>query len=293
MFVKRGIGATQSLALTFEYELRSYNNINPRLAMLDILCNMLALTFNNAKFWGGANRYFPNQPQFGFLGDQKAFYDGRYGDYIGSVVNQLGDGLGKGLDMIGNLISGILSGDLSSLTGFGKKAGSALLDLQSAKTRPKAVGFHALLSGLPVGEWHVTIGNPYRPIMRIGNLIVEGFDMNLDGHLGVDDFPEHLKFIVNLKSGRPRDKGDLESMFNEGQGRIYYPPKGFIDVANSSSVTGTPGTSVANTAVNPNPNPVGEVDGQTRQPNGGKAFIRAGDSRQDVDFARKLIGTAF
>lgn len=287
----RGIGAEQEFSIVFEYQLRSYNNINPRLAMVDLLANMLALTFNNAKFWGGANRYFPNSPQFGFLGDQKAFYDGRYGEYIGSVVTQLGDGLGKGLDMIGNLISGILSGDLSALTGIAKGGGSALMDLQARKTRPQVLGFHALLTGLPVGEWHVTIGNPYRPIAMIGNLICSGFDFEMDGQLGVDDFPDLLKFTVNLKNGRPRDKGDLESIFTYGEGRSYYPPSGFIDVTNSTSATGKAGVSAK--ATNPSIGTVGVVDGKTRKPAGDRTFIRAGDDRQDIEFARKLIGTAF
>lgn len=281
----RGIGASNEYSINFEYTLRSYNSINPRVAMLDLCCNMLALTFNNAKFWGGANRYFPNQPQFGFLGDQKAFYGGRYGEYIGSVVKQLGDGLGKGLDMIGQLISGILSGDLSSLTGLGKKGGSALMDMQAQKTRPQVLGFHALLTGLPIGEWHLTIGNPYRPILSLGNMIVSNFEMELDGHLGIDDFPSDLKFVIKLKNGRPRDKGDLESMMSLGEGRMYYPPEGFYDVGNLSSTTGVSGISEKKT--------VGNIDGRTRTPKAQKTFIRAGDSRQDVEYCRKLIGTTY
>lgn len=47
-----------------------------------------------------------------------------------------------------------------------------------------------------------------------------------------------MKYTVNLKSGRPRDKGDLESMLIGGEGRTYYPPSGFIDVTNKSASTG-------------------------------------------------------
>lgn len=233
----RGIGAEKEYSIVFEYKLRSLEGVNPKIAMLDLLSNMLALTFNNAKFWGGANRYFPNQPQFGFFGDQKAFYEGRYGDYATSVFDTFKTGFGKIGDALGEIISGIASGDLSALKKYAMKLGGAALDLKSAKSRPAVLGFKALLSGLPVGEWHMQIGNPYNPIMSVGNLICTGFEFEFGNHLGVDDFPDELKFIVNLKDGRPRDKGDVESVFNMGEGRMYYPPTGVLDVGNLSAST--------------------------------------------------------
>jgi hypothetical protein len=278
---QRGIGSKLEFDITFEYELRSYNNINPRLAMLDILCNMLALTFNNAKFWGGANRYFPRSPQFGFVGDEKAFYSGRYGDYMDSVVGQISNGLGDIGDKLGDLVGGILSGNLSGLFDVAKKAGGTFMDLKRAKSRPKVLGFHALLSGLPIGEWHLTIGNPYRPIMMVGNLICKGFEFEMSDHLGVDDFPSQLKFKVKLESGRPRDKGDIESIFNLGQGRVYHPPSGLIDITNTSSTVGnvdaTDGVFKTSSAA---------AAGNTSS----RVFNRANVS---TDFAKKIIGTNY
>src|SRR6185369_16070027 len=129
------------------------------------------------------------------------------------------------------------SGDLSALKKIGAKLAGGALDLQSYKSRPAVVGFKALLTGLPVGEWHLTIGNPYNPMMMIGNLICTGFEFELGGEMGVDDFPDELRFLVKLESGRPRDKGDLESMYLLGEGRGYYPPDGFDDIANLSAST--------------------------------------------------------
>ena len=45
--------------------------------------------------------------------------------------------------------------------------------------------------------------------------------MTLGAGLGADDFPMEVKFEVDLKHGKPRDKGDIENMFNSGRGRIY------------------------------------------------------------------------
>jgi hypothetical protein len=236
----RGIGSELSFSLVFEYELKSYKGINPKMAMLDLIANLFSLVYNNAKFWGGANRYFPNSPQYGFPGGkegQNAYYNGDYGNFLGILGNEMGTAFSNIGNFLSNLMSGLMNGDFSSLTNFGKKAGSTYLDIKSHKTRPKAIGFHSLLSGMPHGEWHVCIGNPLNPIAMIGNLIVEDFELELGESLGLDDFPDSLKFTVNLKSGRPRDKSDLESIFNNGNGKIYYNPKGTVDILNSSAST--------------------------------------------------------
>lgn len=287
---KRGIGATQDLNLVFEYQLRSYANINPRIAMVDLMCNMLALCFNNAKFWGGANRYFPALHTQGFMGDQSKFYEGDYKGYMDSIVTEMSDGIGKGVDLLKSAFNGIMSGDLSGLTNILKGAGTAIMDVQRNKSRPKIIGFRALLTGLPIGEWHLVVGNPFRPITQVGNLIVTSFDFELDGALSADDFPSLLKFTINLQHGRPRDKGDLESMFNLGEGRVYHAPEGRADVGNLSASTG----------VKIKPDNKGNKNNKAKrndtnyfnQPVEGQTIIETRGGN-DVEFVRKLKGTLF
>lgn len=226
----RGVGATMEFNLVFEYQLKSYNNINPRIAMTDLICNLMALSFYNAQFWGGANRYFPGYHQYGMMGNESLFYSGNYGAYAKSFLSDFAGGLGKLADGFMSVINGLISGDMSSLANIGKSVGNAFMDSQRYKSRPPILGYHALLSGSPIGEWHMTVGNPYRPILTIGNLICKGFDLQLvDTQLGVDDFPTGLKYTIKLETGRPMDKGDIESILAYGQGRLYNPPKGLLD----------------------------------------------------------------
>lgn len=286
----RGIGANAQITLTFEYELRSFSGINPRLAMVDLLCNMLALTFNNAKFWGGANRYFPKYQQFGFIGDQEKFYSGDYKGYFNSVGQQAGDLLGKGMNLLSGLLGNLFSGNFGGVADIAKGIGTSVMDFQAAKSRPKVVGLRALLSGLPVGEWHMIAGNPYRPFMTMGNLIVKNFDFEFDGPMSADDMPSNLKFVINLEQGRPRDKGDLESIFSLGQGRVYNPQKGIADVQNMSSSTGTRIT--PNTGGNNN-NPA--KSGSTNafgQPVEKKPIYQSRGT-YDLTFAQKLSGSLY
>ncbi len=92
---------------------------------------------------------------------------------------------------------------------------------------PWVNGKKALLTGDPVGEWHLTIGNPLNPIAMIGNLICDGLTIEWSNELGPDDFPIGFDATVSLKHGLGRDKDAVESMFNRGYGRIYSLPNTF------------------------------------------------------------------
>jgi hypothetical protein len=228
----RGVHATYKVDLIFEFELRSFANINPRIAMLDVIANMLALTFNNARFWGGANIFFPNHPQFAFLGNQKDYYNGDYGKYIHSVFDNLGTAVGSGLDILKSLASSILNLDFKgAINKIAQNLGGTIMGMQAAKSRPATMAVKSLLSGQPNGCWHLTVGNPYRPIMKMGNLIVKEWEMNFSGFMGMDDFPSEMKYRVSLETCRPVDKGGVESWLNGiadargdglGSGRLYY-----------------------------------------------------------------------
>jgi hypothetical protein len=83
----------------------------------------------------------------------------------------------------------------------------------------------AFLTGDPTGQWHVTIGNPMNPIIVCGNLGLQDSQVSFEGPLGFEGFPTKMKVEITLKPGRPRDKGEIESMFNAGRGRMYLQPE--------------------------------------------------------------------
>lgn len=91
-------------------------------------------------------------------------------------------------------------------------------------TMPSINGMRALLTGEPVGNWHLTVGNPLNPMMVIGNLICTGMKVEWSEELGPDDFPMGFKVIYDIDHGMMRDKGSIQSMFNRGNGKIYELP---------------------------------------------------------------------
>ena len=94
-------------------------------------------------------------------------------------------------------------------------------------TIPWVHGKRALLTGDPVGEWHLTIGNPLNPIAMIGNLVCDGVSIKWSDELGPDDFPIGFEAEITLKHALGRDREAIESMFNRGYGRIYSLPTNF------------------------------------------------------------------
>jgi hypothetical protein len=230
----RGLKFGNDIKLKFEYELKSLNYVNPKIAMIDIISNMLTMSTNNAQFFGGGHRYYGSggyvASQFGDISKLK---QGDFSGYIGSVVTDVetgfksvfGDGSGGftlesllegglqvGKTMLGNMLGGFLGENVGAISGT-----------QATK---------AFISAEPTGDWHLTVGNPLNPIVTMGNMYCDNSVMTLGAGLGADDFPMEVAFEIDLKHGKPRDKGDIENMFNSGRGRIYASAADEKDILN-------------------------------------------------------------
>ena len=224
---------SQQFTLTFNYKLRGYDNINGKTALLDLLGNILAVTYKKGKFWPG-EQHIIGAPQSD-QGWKKAqiLQDGIINEtrtFIESVCkgNSLADAASSAI----NTISGIKIDDNKSLSESAKelmyklKAGglqsifSGLM--KNALGRPAVYAFDSLLTEGETGTWHVTIGNPLNPIASIGNLIIDGdVEITHGGPLGLDDFPTEITVKVPLKHAMPRDSVDIQRMFTKGRRAIY------------------------------------------------------------------------
>ena len=222
-----GLDFSQEFKLTFHYDLTSYNNTSPKVAFMDTLSNILALTYNTAPFWGGAARYSGNGKTGKPFGDISKLKSGDYAGYFGSIADTL-------MSMGGNFLDQLkaTAGNIGKGEGINKIMGdSSILENIVGGGLMKKLGgpqggsiIAAFLSGDPTGQWHVTIGNPMNPILVCGNLCLEDSNVSFEGPLGYEGFPTKMKVEITLKPGRPRDKGEIESMFNAGRGRMYLQP---------------------------------------------------------------------
>ena len=205
-----GLKFSQEISLVFDYELRSYDGINGKAAFLDLLGNILTVTYTTGTFWGGSIRmYGAHQSNvFANLPIYKS----------GTNVDNFVDRLSASFETVWGQFKNV--DFMSVIKGFGNMLIGGILNKLG---RPHKIAFQSMLSPMPTGPWHVTIGNPKNPIMMMGNMILDSAEIEHYGPLGLDDFPTGIKITVKLKHGKPRDQIGIEKMYLMGDNRIYLP----------------------------------------------------------------------
>lgn len=226
-----GLEFNQEISLTFDYELRSYDNINTKAAFLDLIGNILAVTYTNGKFWGGGYRAtgpsqsnaFTNLALWKLGANGKKVTLSSLGDSVLETISQIGAAFNNGQPITGK------GGLQSAIKNLSDSIGNLLLGgALNALGRPQKQALNSLLTPAPVGLWHLMIGNPKHPIMSMGNMILTGVDISHYGPLGLDDFPTGLKVEIKLIHAKPRDAQEIEHLYNMGDYRIYHPMGKYI-----------------------------------------------------------------
>lgn len=234
-----GLLFEKEFTVKFQYEMKGIFGANPKVLFMDQFANILALTYSTAPFWGGEVRYLGSGSIGKPFGNIDLLRGGHYKEFLGSVMNDL-------QGMATNIVDDIKKNGLGGSKIVSNLLGGALMDLFNS---PQAANVaQALLTGDATGQWHVTVGNPLNPMMVMGNLICTGTKINFKGGNGVQDFPEEMEVEITLKPGRPRDKSDIESMFNAGRGRFYIKPNDGVDINKTRDVSeyGEKGSAGAN-----------------------------------------------
>jgi hypothetical protein len=215
----KGLTFEQKFELKFEYQLRSIDGINSKIAFIDLLSNILVVTANKGSFWGGERRFVGGNPRrLTPFGDPSKLASGDYAGYMDSLMKGMTDRIdtlskGKGFSIpegIGNMLKSLGGNLMSQITG-------GALDKMG---RPGAQAMNSLLTGEDTGEWHVTVGNPANPIISVGNLALTKTEVSLEGVLGPDDFPTKIIVTCSLEPARPRDRIDMMNMFSRNN-RTY------------------------------------------------------------------------
>lgn len=213
-----GLNFTFDITIQFRYKLDSINGINGKAAFIDLISNILAVTMNNGKFWGGA-RYWTGARPSKYMNNLKFLSATSFEDFLNKGYKEVKSILGKfkGADAGKNAVDLLKTIAFNALNlGFGR-----LLDKIG---RPSIPVMNSLLTNNPIGEWHLTIGNPLNPIATIGNMILIDSALSVGDSLGYDDFPDEILIECSLRPAMPRDRSGIESMFNMGKGRTYWKP---------------------------------------------------------------------
>lgn len=230
---KLGLSFELNFPLNFTYVMRYINGIDPHVAMHNIIANGVRMGTSTSV------SIFPKSTEFPI-----------------TVVNQFNNGeVINAMETIYNNVSKYLStvfttnatkDEKTGRTITTKNANKSLIDIvkgivenntDAAKTYARQLfslyRFNIVAAiqsdmGLPSGSWHVTVGNPFNPIVSVGDLIPQAsssMTMKFNNELSYDDRPTEVTFTITLQNARPRGAQEIEQMFNAGKGRIYVYPQ--------------------------------------------------------------------
>jgi hypothetical protein len=112
--------------------------------------------------------------------------------------------------------------------GFIEKALKGL----AMKYRVEIMGVVNALSGLPSTPWHITIGNPMRPVFCAGDMYMrEAMNLTLGPVLAFNDLPASIKATFTLTNARPWGMQEIMAKFNSGYIRSVDVQKSFYETA--------------------------------------------------------------
>jgi hypothetical protein len=209
--------ANISIKMSCEWEQKFISGIDPSIAWMDILNMVLRFGTSNSIF---------------YLGETKAA--SKFKSFVEKLANNPISALDEIISAISNAMSNIIDEVKKALNGEEKKDGdkdaasvdgflSAFKNLASTaisglakKYKVRLIGVTNALTGASSTPWHVTIGNPMRPIFCSGDMLVENVTITLGPELAFNDLPSTIKAEFTLKNARSLGMQEILSRFNVG-----------------------------------------------------------------------------
>jgi len=227
-------GGFDSFSLDFHYNLTSVGRMNSKLLFLDLMTNLLSIGSDYGQFLSPELRLSQTSVGLGFPGGPAGYAQSIVDpiQYIRDTVSKMlsKDNVDRQLENEKGLTSQVqkiaeevkaFANDPSKGLGPDSTLMKSISVMLSDAFLKKVYFSPIMLSGYPTGDWHMVVGNPLNPIAMIGNLVCTNVKITFGDDLGPDDFPTEMKATYTLQPGRQRHRGDFESMFNRGSGRLY------------------------------------------------------------------------
>ncbi len=242
-----GLNCTVSIKMKVEYEQKFISGIDPTIAWMDIISNILVFGTSKSTNYGLSDKF-----------------RGKIDTWTSNpsiLISDIATGLKSALNSIIELVNksvGNLSDEsnsdqnttndgntektikdkLSDALEASKNFASSLLDVAFdafiktiKKYKVELMGIANALSGAPSTPWHITIGNPLRPIFCSGDMYMsENVKLTLGPTLAFNDLPSNITVDFTLTNARPWGLQEIMAKFNTGHLRTVNIQKDFLEV---------------------------------------------------------------
>jgi hypothetical protein len=217
-----GLACNIEIKMVVEYEQKFINGVDPTLAYMDIIQNAIYFGTSDARF------------QF-----SKAFAEGAkgiLGDLISGDYNKIYKTLEKIVKAIFNKLKEFISSIVKFIDKTAESAAEGNLDIGKqlnafvdvstkaigsviGKYKQDLLGVTNALTGAPSTPWHITIGNPKKPVFCSGDMLLKKVDMEMGKILAYNDLPSTIKFTLTFENARPLGAQEIFNRLNTGRGR--------------------------------------------------------------------------
>ena len=216
-----GLRASVSVSMVCEYEQKFINGVDPTLVYLDIIQNALTFGTSDAAFQFNANF---GQGVKGIIGKLISGDLGAIFTAMTEFVQSLLDALMKvGQDLIKALVDPPKEEKPNATDIFNtiKKAFQSTVGHVISKYKVRLLGIANALTGSGSTPWHITIGNPKKPLFSSGDMLCADVKVTLGKILAFNDLPSSIKIEFTLTNARPLGASEIFNRFNTGKGRSY------------------------------------------------------------------------
>jgi len=260
-----GLNCTVNIKMTCEYELKYISGIDPTIVWMDIISQIARFGTSNSDTYGlsGAvlaklNKWAANPSSL--LDDiVKGLKD---------AVEGIKDEVTKQIQKVYNLATSEINTGIAEQQAAKKaeaagekpdvyadakksrKANEAILTQITGllntvtkglvyKYRVKLLGIANALSGNPSTPWHITIGNPLRPVFCSGDMLTTSVTLKLGPQLAFNDLPSSITAEFTLTNARPWGLQEIMSKFNSGYLRTVDYQKSYFETNSKLSSDGS------------------------------------------------------
>jgi hypothetical protein len=217
-----GLKADVSITMKVEYEQKFINGVDPTLVYYDIIANALSFGTSESSFqFAGPFGAGVNETLQKFIsGDIKGIIEGMR-KFVSSLISAIAE-LGK--DLINKLISPPQNEDkpdADTLYNAFSSIFASTIGVTIGKYKIRIQGIANALSGAYSTPWHITIGNPKKPMFSSGDMYTTDVKVTLGPILAFNDLPSSITIEFTLKNARNLGSQEIFNKFNASGGRTY------------------------------------------------------------------------
>jgi len=228
-----GLKCTVSVKMNCEWEQKFISGIDPTIVWQDIIATILRFGTSNSDTYGLSKgfettiRKWLDDPT-SIISDMIKWITGALDEAkteIKAVLNSIIDSANKVADTktpTKNAQS--IQGDKNSSNEAVNKvlnAAKEMLVKQIQKYKIEIEGIARALSGAPSTPWHITVGNPLRPIFCAGDMYMESdVKLTFGPTLAFNDLPSNIMAEFTLTNARPWGLQEILAKFNAGSIRV-------------------------------------------------------------------------